>query len=197
MPTIYYEDRRSSVAMKCYARKAKLPEGLFGEGIVRLEWTLKGKPALVRHLGGNQIDDLLAIDLTAFLERNLRLARVDHAAVGKLFRIKHSGKWSGVVSSNRAHAIANQFQDPTYRARRAAFLFLRVLAYREFDRPRPRFATWEQALLVCQESPAQVRGYLREVRQPRQRRGRPKKAPIRKFAFTDYRINSCFRPVQL
>ena len=29
MPTIYYEDRRSSVAMKCYARKAKLPEGRF------------------------------------------------------------------------------------------------------------------------------------------------------------------------
>jgi hypothetical protein len=197
MPTIYYEDRRSSVAMKCYARKAKLPEGRFGVGVVRLEWTLKGKPALVRHLGGNKIGDLLATDLTAFLGRNLRLARVDHAAVGRLFRVKRSGKYSGAISSSSARSITYQFQDPMYRERRAAFLLLRVLAYREFHRPRSRFATWEQALFVCQESPAQVRGYLRELRQPRRRRGRPKKSPIRKLAFTDYRINSCFRPVQL
>ena len=41
--------------MKCYCRRAKLPGGRFGACMVRLEWTLKGRPALVRHLGGNQI----------------------------------------------------------------------------------------------------------------------------------------------
>ena len=88
MPTIYYEERRSSVSMKCYGRRAKLPGGRFGACMIRLEWTLKGKPALVRHLGGNQITDLLAADLNAFLKRNLRLARVDHVAVGKLFKVR-------------------------------------------------------------------------------------------------------------
>ena len=84
VPTIYYESRRSTVAMKCYGRKAKLPGGRFGRFVIRLEWTLKGGRALVRHLGGNQITDLFAADLNAFLKHNLRLARVNHAKVGEL-----------------------------------------------------------------------------------------------------------------
>ena len=55
--------------MKCYGRRRSCPRVDFGACIVRLEWTLKGKPALVRHLGGNQIADLLATDLNAFLGR--------------------------------------------------------------------------------------------------------------------------------
>src|SRR5262249_48235243 len=63
LPTAYYENRQSSVSMKCYGRKAKLPGDRFGACVIRLEWTLKGKRSLVRHVGGNQIDDLLAADL--------------------------------------------------------------------------------------------------------------------------------------
>ena len=130
VPTIYYESRRSSVAMKCYGRKAKLPGGCFGRCVIRLEWTLKGGRALERHLGGNQITDLLAADLNAFLRRNLRLARVDHVAVGKLFKVKRGGNHARRMSRGAASPILKQWQDPKYRARRAAFLVLRVLAYR-------------------------------------------------------------------
>jgi hypothetical protein len=179
MPTIYYERRRSSVSMKCYGRREKLPGGRFGACIIRLEWTLKGKRALVRHLGGNQLTDLLAADLNAFLKRNLRLARVDHVAVGKLFKVRRRANHTRSIGRGAASPIMKQWQDPKYRARRAAFLVLRVLAYRESARLGE-----EHALHVCQESPAQVRGYLRSLRQG----GKP---------LTDYRINRCFRPVRL
>ena len=162
--------------MKCYGRRAKLPGGRFGACMVRLEWTLKGKPALVRHLGGNQIDVLLTADLNAFLERNLRLARVDHVAVGKLFKVRRGRNHAPSMSRGAASPILKQWKDPKYRARRAAFLVLRVLAYRESARLGE-----EHALHVCQESPAQVRGYLRSLRQ----RGKP---------LTDYRINTVFPP---
>lgn len=183
MPTAYYEDRRSSVPMKCYGRKAKLPGGSFGACTIRVEWTLKGKPALVRHLGGNQINDLLAADLNAFLVRNLRLARVDHVAVGKLFSVRRITSHVR-ISRGGVSPILKQWRDPKYRARRAAFLVLRVLAYRESDGPSPKFADFDEALLVCQEAPAQVRGYLRSLR--------PGGKPL-----TDYKINTCFRPVGL
>jgi hypothetical protein len=85
-PTYYFEDRISGVNLKCYVRHEKLPNGRFGRPILRMEWTLKKKPALGRYLGGNQISDLLRADLNGFLKRNLRLERADHLALGKLFR---------------------------------------------------------------------------------------------------------------
>jgi hypothetical protein len=154
--TAYYEDRRSSVSMKCYGRRAKLPGGCFGACTIRLEWTLKGRRALVRHIGGNQINDLLSADLNAFLKDNLRLARVDHVAVGKLFKVRRCTNHARSMGRGAASPILKQWHDPKYRAKRAAFLVLRVLAYRE----SPRLSE-EHALHVCQESPAQVRGYLR------------------------------------
>jgi hypothetical protein len=125
MPTIYYEDRRSSVSMKCYCRRAKLPGGRFGACIIRLEWMLKGKPALVRHLGGNQITDLIAADFDAFLESNLRLARVDHVAVGKLFKVRRRTNHAQSMGHGAASPIFKQWIDPKYRARRAAFLVVK------------------------------------------------------------------------
>src|SRR6266540_2607822 len=83
-PTFYLEGRKGSVGLKCYARHEKQPGGGFGGLCVRLEWTLTGKRALTRHIGGNQIHHLATADLNAFLKRNLRLERVDHAALGKL-----------------------------------------------------------------------------------------------------------------
>ena len=184
MPTAYYEHRRSSVAMKCYARKAKLPGGRFGGCVIRLEWTLKRKRALVRYLGGNRIDDLLTADLNAFLVDNLRLARVDHVAVGKLFNVRTNRNYTGAIGRAGVCSMTNQWRDSRYRSKRAASLVLRVLAYREFDVPQPKFATWEQALHVCNHSPAQVRGYLRELGKGTKR-------------LSDYRINGCFRRVRL
>jgi hypothetical protein len=85
-PTFYFEDPKSSVKLKCYIRYEKLPGGGFGGPCVRLEWTLTGKRALTRHLGGNQIKHLLTADLNAFLRRNIRLERANHVALGNLFR---------------------------------------------------------------------------------------------------------------
>jgi hypothetical protein len=184
MPTVYYEKRRSSVSMKCYGRKAKLPGGRFGACMIRPEWTLKGSRALDRHLGGNQINDLLSADLNAFFARNLRLARVDHIAVGKHFSVKRSSNYALRVIRRGASPVFKQWSEPKYRARHAAFLALRAHAYRVSDGPSPRIADFDHALHVCQQSPAQVRGYLRSLRSGSNR-------------LTDYQINGCFRPVRL
>jgi hypothetical protein len=199
-PTCYLEDAKSGVTLKSYIRYAKLSRGSFGKDlVVRLEWTLSRKPALERYLGGNQIKHLLSADLNAFLKRNLRLERVDHAALGNLFRrIKITRRRIRTKPANgsRVRTIGELWTDPAYRAERAAFLILRALAHREHG----KFASWEQALEVCQNSPAQIRGYFRELRdgKRRARRGRPKDTlRIQRRAITDYRINACFRTIQL
>ena len=155
--------------MKCYGRRAKLPGDRFGACMVRLEWTLKGGRALVRHLGGNQITDLLTADLNAFLKDNLRLARVDHVAVGKLFKIRRRTNHARSIGRGASSLILKRWNDPNYRAERRAFLVLRVLAYRVSDGSRPRLGE-DHALHICRESPAAVRGYLR---QPKTRREAP------------------------
>jgi hypothetical protein len=199
IPTYYFEHQKCGVRLKCYSRHEKLPGGRFGELILRLEWTLKGKPALTRHLGGNQIEHLLNADLNAFLERNLRLEEVDHVAFGNLFRwsrITTQRGCSTLPTGGGARVIQKQWRDENYRAGRAAFLVLRGLARREYG--QGKFASWEQALKTCQHSPAQIRGYCRELRDgERQRRGRSKQAPrTQRGAITDYKINRCFRRVR-
>jgi hypothetical protein len=56
VPTVYYESRKSSVSMKCYGRRAKLPGACFGACVVRLEWTLTGGRALARHLDTRMVE---------------------------------------------------------------------------------------------------------------------------------------------
>jgi len=63
------------------------------------------------------------------------------------------------------------------------------------NREETKFADYEQALWVCQHSPAQIRGCLKELRDgghPR-KRGRPRNVPRRERPITDYQIDSCFR----
>ena len=165
--------------MKCYGRRAKLP-GRSLRGMHHTAGMDADREARARAAPRWQPNhDLLAADLNAFLKRNLRLARVDHVAVGKLFKVRRGRNRALPISRGGALPIFKQWQDPKYRARRAAFLVLRLLAYRESARLGE-----EHALHVCQESPAQVRGYLRGLR--------PGGKPL-----TDYRINNCFRPVRL
>jgi len=165
-------------------RYQKQPGGGFGGLCVRLEWTLTGKRALTRHIGGNRIQHLLTADLNSFIKRNLRLERVDHAALGNL-----------LFPPRRIPPNAQApWNDPDYRAKRAAFLALRNLAYRERD----KFGDWNTAWRTCRDSPAQIRGYLKELRdgkRPR-KRGRPKDKS-RYRPITDYRIDACFQPIEL
>jgi len=192
-PTFYLEGRKGSVGLKCYARQQKQPGGGFSGLCVRLEWTLTGKRALTRHLGGNQIHHLATADLNAFLKRNLRLERVDHVAFGNLLFPPKP-----IPPNARA-----PFNDPDYRAQRAAVVELLLLAEREAD----KFGDCDAAWRTCWNSPAQIRGYLRELRdrqrrRKRGRRGRPKGKsryrPITDFRpITDYRIDACFQPIEL
>jgi hypothetical protein len=188
-PTFYLEGRKGSVGLKCYARHQKQPGGGFGGLCVRLEWTLTGKRALTRHLGGNQIQHLATADLNAFLKRNLRLERVDHVALGNLLFPPRP-----IPPNSQA-----PYNDPD-RAKRAAFLELRLLAEREVDKFGDPTIAWR----TCRDSPAQIRGYLRGLRdgKPQPKRGRPKDnskyRTITDFRpITDYRIDACFRPIEL
>jgi hypothetical protein len=187
LPTIYYEHPSSSIALKCYARYHKLACGQFGGLCVRLEWTLKGKRSLERYLGGNQIKDLATADLGEFCRQNMRLVRVDHAMLGKLL--------GGEPVPAKLSRMA-QWTDPGYLARRAAHLNLRLLADREYENGKLPDREW--ALWICQNSPAQIRGYCNELRDKERKtgRGRPRARPLLgRPSITDYRIKACFVPV--
>ena len=206
-PTFYFEDRQSRVALKCYCRRAKLKDGNFGGPCLRIEWTLKGKAAIDRHLGGNKIKDLLKADLNNFLRRNLRLEKVNHIALGNLLRGARLGSKipSDLVSYKN---IREQFKDQAYWSWRTAFLALRWLAHRE----EAKFKDWDLALWTCENSPAQIRGHLRQCQQIEllrrklltagqkkvlRKRGRPKQGRRHRRAISDYRINACFRMIPL
>ena len=195
-PTFYFEDRKSGVKLKAYVRLRKLPGGGFDDEHVRLEWTLSRKPAVVRHVGGNRIEDLLTADLGEFMERNLRLEEVNHVKLGYLLGgipSRRRKKPQNPPASNRP-TILDQLRDADYRARQRAGVLSRRLANRE----EKKFADYEQALWVCQHSPAQIRGYLKELRDgghPR-KRGRPRNVPRRERPITDYQIDSCFRRIK-
>ena len=195
-PTFYFEDRKSGVKLKAYVRLRKLPGGGFDDEHVRLEWTLSRKPAVVRHVGGNKIEDLLTADLGEFMERNLRLEEVNHVKLGYLLGgipSRRRKKPQNPPASNRP-TILDQLRDADYRARQRAGVQSHWLANRE----EKKFADYEQALWVCQHSPAQIRGYLKEQRDgghPR-KRGRPRNVPRRERPITDYQIDSCFRRIK-
>jgi hypothetical protein len=195
-PTFYLEDRKSSVKQKAYVRLRKLPGRGFGEEHVRLEWTLSRKRAVVRHVGGNKIEDLLRADLGKFIDRNLRLEQVDHVELGYVLGgipAKRRKKPQNPPASNRP-TMLEQLPDSDYRARWRANMLSHSLANRE----QTKFANYEQALWVCQHSSAQIRGHLKEMRdegRPR-RRGRPRNVPRRVRRITDYQINSCFRRIK-
>jgi hypothetical protein len=177
-------------------------------GCTRLEWTLKGKPAVERHLGGNKIQHLLSADLNKFAKNNLLLETVDHAALGKLIGgLKLSRKNPPVLSPIKTMTVAQQFKDPAYRSRRAVDLMLRNFAYREFEKFD---SDWQHALWACQNSPAQIRGYLDRLKKIEslrrglshltsqqkkglRKRGRPRQGRTRRLAISTYRINACFK----
>ena len=214
-PTFYYEDRKSSIALKCYCRHLKRKDGEFGDPCLQLEWTLTGKAAIDRHLGGNKISHLLNADLNKFLKRNLQLEKVDHVALGKLIRGGRLGGQTPPVTAIAgakavSHAIRQKFEVPSYRSERAVYLMLRNFAYREEE----RFGDWEHALWACQNSPAQIRGYLNRLKKIEslrsglshlttqqkkglRKRGRPRQGRKRQRAISAYRINGCFKRIPL
>src|SRR5262249_37054466 len=142
--------------------------------------------------GGDQINHLLATDLNAFFRRNLRLERVDHVALGNLFL---GGRHDRSDAPTSYKTIRDQWDEPDYRAKRAAFLGLHQLSAPEQN----KLGDWEAAWLTCRDSPAQIRGHFRTLREGKRppKRGRPKDKSRYRRPITDYRIDACFQPIEL
>jgi hypothetical protein len=177
-PTIYFEHPKSTMRLKLYCRYDKrviepFSDSVTKQPLMRIEWSLQGG-AIKTHLGGRQLDHLLSVDLNEFVYNNLRVEQINYMQLAHLF-------------SPRAAA---RFSDPDKR-RLTRHPISRWLYYRDLH----RFPTDELALLICQKSPAYLRGYLRELRDGKytRRRGRPKaRTGHRKRIITDYQINRCF-----
>jgi hypothetical protein len=191
VPTVYFEGTKSTMRFKAYVREDKLLEGRFGDPLLRLEWTLKDT-AIKRHLGGNKLEHLRHADLRSFVQQNLQLEEIDYARLGPLLCRTVNGRPLPRRPSSRYETAntptpVDRFQHPAYLGRRAAFLALRVRAYRELkarqcgcsDTPCPKC---EFIRFIWLHSPAQLRGLLRGMR------GASGTDPI-----TDYRIEGCFR----
>jgi hypothetical protein len=88
---------------------------------------------------------------------------------------------------------------------------LRDFAYRELEKFND---DWEHALWACQNSPAQIRGYLNRLQKIEKlrkgqlhltsqqkkglrKRGRPRQRQPRHRAISNFRINKCFERVKL
>jgi hypothetical protein len=156
---------------------------------VHLEWTLRHKRAITRHLGGNKIKDLLTADFGAFLDRNLRCEQVDVVALGKLFSLPPTGKRLYNKSlSSAVESFYDRYYDLDSGAERAGHIILRIIA-RWHEQEFPNDSSTGAV------SPAQVRGFLKGLRDQnqRRRRGRPRNIPQRRVRITDYKINRCFQ----
>ena len=174
LPSMYFEPRSSSIGLKIYGRLEKLPRGKYGDPRARLEWNFS-RGSIVRHIGGNQLGDLIRFDQNAFLEKNLRLETFDLIELGKLVFPKTIGD--------------------DYRAWRAAHLFLRIQAYSTPVITQDR-DLWE---LFSRQGSAFTMCRLRELRDGvrKKKKGRPKKADWGRYRITNHRIKKCIKPVKL
>ena len=171
---MYFEPRSSSIGLKIYGRLEKLPRGKYGDPRARLEWNLS-RGSVVRHIGGNQLADLIRFDQNAFLQKNLRLETFDLIELGKLLFPRTAGN--------------------PERARRAAHLFLRVQAYSIPAIAQDR-NLWE---LFSKQGSAFTLCRLRELKDDvrRSRRGRPKKGDRGRYGITNHRIKKCIKPLRV
>jgi hypothetical protein len=176
-PTYYFEGGKSTVKLKVYARKRKLARRGYGELHARLEWTLTGKRAITSHVGGNAIEYLLSADLVSFIEQNLRLEQVDLVTLGNVLRRvpanRRPKKRDNALRKDRM-TLREQWKDPDYRARLAALVTLRMLAYRELE--LGHYPDFEHAKAACQSSPALIRGFRRITASTRGVRRRRRRA---------------------
>ncbi|MBW9062019.1 hypothetical protein JNB71_01700 [Rhizobium herbae] len=166
LPTFYFEDRSARTRLKVYGRERKCAGGAFNGYAVRAEWTLKGDAIKDQlRLRGKQVHDLHGADLADFVRRNLIQAEIDHSKLGRLFLGKAQLQRLGCQkAAGRFVPAGMTAQD--YWAMRAGMLFLHVRAARDVD----RLGGEEWATEVTQNSPAQVRGYLKELQHREEKR---------------------------
>ena len=149
--------------------------------------------------------DLLNADLQAFVARNLRYQRVDHAALGRLLAPKSYGRNVAGVTARRAEnkPLRRYIDDPDFWAAQVAYRTLRLHWYKDLEgctdcTCEGPCAKHDVALKVWQHSPAMIRGLLDRLRKGERRRkpGRPRKEIVqRRRPITSYKINQCFTAI--
>ncbi|MCY1333052.1 hypothetical protein D9M68_367950 [compost metagenome] len=166
LPTFYFEDRSARTRLKVYGRERKSAGGTFEGYAVRVEWTLRGDTIKDQlRLGGKQLQDLQSADLADFVRRNLIQAEIDHSRLGRLFLSRGQLQRLGRQKADRRF-VPDGMTARDYWAMRAGMLFLHVRAARDVD----RLGGAEWATEVAQNSPAQVRGYLKELQHREEKR---------------------------
>ncbi|MDX8435333.1 hypothetical protein RFN25_18075 [Mesorhizobium abyssinicae] len=185
LPTFYFEDRKSSVRLKVYARQAKRVAGRFAGYIVRIEWTLAGG-TIIRKLGiaSRRLSDLIKADLLAFVQRDLMIAEVDHTRLGAL--LLPADTLTRLESEHPDRRYMKGMTAKDYWSRRASFLYLLTRATRD----EHLLGGEEWATRVCHESPAQIAGYFRELQASEEASlpERPAHGPSPKVRFSDYAL---------
>jgi hypothetical protein len=178
--TYYFEDSKGSTPLKIYPRFAK-----FGDcgPICRVEWTIKGAPAIKKRLGILELFDLSwfkSFGLRDFFKRHFRVETIDFQKLGEY--------------------LFPDASDPP----RALHLYLHRQSY--FDpvlRHLPEDNSKLHDVLYCQpvvwKSVSQVRGFLMLRRQEAEDKAKQGKklTPLKaRFAgLTSGKLNSFFRPV--
>lgn len=219
-PTIYFEKKKAAHGLKIYIRREKLPDGEFGQPVVRLEWTsLKGR-SVRSHLGGSKLDDLINADLNAYLRDFLVLEEIDYTRLARLIgerrtiRCRRRTSLCRHGSPARKH-LRHQLHDADYRARRRAHLFIQVLEQKHWRTGKAVGHEEEQPIAHCEKgskiehgpipeevwrtSPAQIKGRFKShFAKLRKKAKRNKEEPLRRRAMlTLKKLEACFTPIPL
>jgi hypothetical protein len=136
------------------------------------------------------VSDLIEADLLDFVQRNLVVAETDLARFGAL-----------LLPRDKLERVAARPPDYRYMprgatakdywSRHASYLYLLTRAVRDAD----LLGGEEWAIRVCQEAPAQIRGYFKEL-QAKEQASLPKRSnrgPKPKLRFSNYELGKIIK----
>ena len=198
-PTIYFEKKKAAHDLKIYIRREKLPDGEFGQPVVRLEWTSLKSRSVRSHLGGSKLDDLINADLSTYLRDFLVLEEIDHTRLGQLIGERRTIRrpTSPCRSIRPATTrLRRQFDDADYRARRRAHLLIQVLEQRSWPEDANGEPIPEE---VWRTSPAQIKGRFKAhfAKLAKKAKRNKEARPPRRAMLTMKKLEACFTPISL
>jgi len=119
----------------------------------------------------------LNANLPKVVRKQLRLEQVDYVKIGKLVDTKGNVKSTAGKTVSSLPVPNGYANADDYLNTRKAVTMLRAQAAKN----EQRLNGWEDALLVSEHSPIEIRGILKRLQ-------------AKNPAITDYKINQCFRP---
>jgi hypothetical protein len=75
-------------------RDRKLPNGKFGDQHLRVEWTFKNKQTITSRFRGNKFEHLLNVDHNDFINKNLKLEKVEYIQLTDILGITPAKDWA-------------------------------------------------------------------------------------------------------